>query len=82
MALSTSSAFVPDAAILTIAPKPSLRFDGRNFGVVTGESLIPMMSILYLAKKARQGDEVAKETLNAFSVFLHDETGQAYWPMS
>jgi hypothetical protein len=60
-------------------PEPPITFDGRQFAKPT---TILVMQFFDLAKRARAGDETAKEVLTAFGAGLVDVDGKKYWPMN
>lgn len=55
-----------------------IRFDGRDF-YTNGMMLVAYG--LYLAKRARDGDEDAIELLSVFGVQINDADDNPYWPM-
>jgi hypothetical protein len=58
--------------------EPSFEFDGCRFGV----SFWGAAPLLYLAKKARDGDADAAALLNGFTIKLTDADGNLYWPLA
>lgn len=57
---------------------PTFTFDGHEFPRVQPQ---PTAMFLYLAYKARRGDEAAKMVLDTFTIGLNDAFGKSYWPM-
>jgi hypothetical protein len=61
----------------------TIRFDEHEFAVL---GLVPYISTLYLAAKARHGDSLAEELLNALGIEIYcaqnDENipSVKYWP--
>lgn len=54
-----------------------VKYDGRKF--VRGD-VTPHLWCVYLAKKARDGDEDAIALLTAFEITVWDADGKQYWP--
>lgn len=58
-----------------------MKYDGRVFQKpITWERQIRFMVNLYLARKARNGDQDAAELLTAMGVEIKDVVGKSYWP--
>ena len=55
-------------------------FDGRVFRITEEFGYLNGM-MLYLAKRARNGDAAARETLTTFGVEIEDADGVTYWPV-
>ncbi len=58
---------------------PKVFFDNRYFEVTVS---IETSMVLYLAKKARDGDIDAISALDAINLNIVDADGNEYWPMS
>lgn len=58
---------------------PTFTFDGHEFPRVQPQ---PTAMFLYLAYKARRGDEAAKMVLDTFTIGLNDAFGKSYWPVA
>lgn len=58
--------------------EPRRAFDGFDF---SGDAFHQMIHWLYLAAKARRGDGLAAELLNAGQVTITAADGRSYWPM-
>ncbi len=54
-----------------------IKFDGFEFIV----SLENIVLYLYIARRARNGDEEAIDILNTFQVKIIDINGNLYWPV-
>lgn len=61
--------------------KTSHEFDGHTFNS-SFEAVYTMllMIVLYIAKRAMTGDNVAKEVLEAFNVTIYDMDNKQYYP--
>jgi hypothetical protein len=55
---------------------PTVAFDGRRFPANCAHTV----PFLYLAFKARRGDALAAELLDAFGVSVRDAGDRPYWP--
>ena len=56
-------------------------FDGRTFIITEEFGYLNGMILLYLIRRARNGDAAARDVLTAFGVEIEDADGVAYWPM-
>ena len=67
-----------DPIYTTYTSPPRLEFDGHQFDWAWSSLYLP---VLYLASKARRGDEQAVDVLKAFNCTVLDRDGKRYWPV-